>query len=133
MIFVDTGAFFALYYARDQHRAAAAATWPTLSKPLFTSNHVLDELASLLSRNIGYSVAVDRLSDIYASPTFEILRTTADDEKQALKRMRKFADQSVSFTDCLSFTLMNRERLRTAFTFDRHFKTAGFEVIGPSE
>jgi len=130
MIFVDTGAFFALYHARDQHRAAAAALWPRLSKPLFTSNHVLDELATLLSRSIGYSVAVDRLSDISASPTFEILRTSEEDERAALRLMRKFADQRVSFTDCLSFTLMTRERIRTAFTFDGHFRQAGFEVIG---
>ncbi len=130
MIFVDTGAFFALYYARDQHRSAAAAIWPTLPRPLFTSNHVLDELATLLARNIDYTFAADRLSDIFASPTFEILRTTAAEEKEAIRWMRKFADQQVSFTDCLSFTLMTRERLRTAFTFDRHFRAAGFQTIG---
>jgi predicted nucleic acid-binding protein len=27
-------------------------------------------------------------------------------------------------------TAMRRHRIRAAFTFDRHFKLAGFEVIG---
>jgi uncharacterized protein len=44
--------------------------------------------------------------------------------------MRKYADQGVSFTDCVSFAIMRRHKIRTAFTFDRHFKLAGFNVIG---
>ena len=40
----------------------------------------------------------------------------------------KFADQQVSFTDCVSFVLMRRNRLERAFTFDRHFASAGFEI-----
>jgi predicted nucleic acid-binding protein len=41
----------------------------------------------------------------------------------------KFADQRVSFTDCVSFILMRRHRLARAFTFDRHFGDAGFGVM----
>ena len=44
--------------------------------------------------------------------------------------MPKYADQRVTFTDCVSFAIMRRRRIRTAFTFDRHFEARGFEVIG---
>ena len=44
--------------------------------------------------------------------------------------MRKYADQDVSYTDCVSFAIMHRLRIRTAFTFDRHFRLAGFDVLG---
>ncbi len=40
----------------------------------------------------------------------------------------KLADQGPSFTDCVSFVLMKRRRLRRVFTFDRHFAAAGFEM-----
>jgi predicted nucleic acid-binding protein len=44
--------------------------------------------------------------------------------------MRKYSDHEVSFTDCVSFAIMRRQQIRTAFTFDRHFRDAGFRVIG---
>ena len=46
----------------------------------------------------------------------------------ALERMHKLADQKVGFTDAISFVLMSRHGLTTAFTFDRHFEDAGFLV-----
>ncbi len=57
------------------------------------------------------------------------LCSSKDDEIEAIHLFRKFADQRVSFTDCISFVLMKRFRIRTAFTFDQHFARAGFEVI----
>jgi predicted nucleic acid-binding protein len=43
---------------------------------------------------------------------------------------RKFADRRASFTDAVSFVLMKRYRIRTAFSFDGHFLMAGVEVLG---
>jgi predicted nucleic acid-binding protein len=42
----------------------------------------------------------------------------------------QFADQRIGLTDCVSFAIMRRHKIRTAFTFDRHFRLAGFRVIG---
>jgi predicted nucleic acid-binding protein len=130
LIYVDTGPFLAFYYLRDQYHDQAARLWPTLDRPVITSNHVADEFATALARRVGFLFAADRVADLYASPFINVLRSTRDDELEALRWMRKFADQQVSFTDCVSFALMRRHRIRTAFTFDRHFKLAGFEVIG---
>jgi predicted nucleic acid-binding protein len=33
------------------------------------------------------------------------------------------------FVDCLSFALMRRHRIKTAFAFDRHFEIAGFKLL----
>ena len=130
MIFVDTGAFLALYRDRDQHYRLAAEIWPALEGPLLTSNHVIAELATLLGRQIGFLEAADRLADVYKSPKIDIVQSSREDELEALRWMRNYADQRVTFVDCVSFALMRRHRIRAAFTFDRHFKLAGFEVIG---
>ena len=42
--------------------------------------------------------------------------------------MRKFADQAVPFTDCVSFVLMKKGRVRDVFGFDNHFVAAGFRL-----
>ena len=130
MIFVDTGAFLALYRKRDQYYRQAAETWSKLDAPLLTSSHITAELATLLARQVGWTETVDRVADVYASPNIDVIGSAREDELEALRWMRKLADQRVSFTDCVSFALMRRHRIRTAFTFDRHFRLAGFQVVG---
>jgi predicted nucleic acid-binding protein len=130
MNFADSGAILALYFRNDQHHKEAHRLWPTLARPVLTSNLVLAELAALVGRRAGSRFAADCLADIYASPTYDIVASTREDEVQALVWMRKFADQHISFSDCVSFAMMRRLKVRTAFTFDRHFRDAGFQVIG---
>jgi predicted nucleic acid-binding protein len=47
--------------------------------------------------------------------------------------MRKYSDQAISFTDCVSFVLMRREGIKRAFSFDKHFRYAGFTLFGGRE
>ena len=58
-----------------------------------------------------------------------IFRPDQKDELKALNYFNKHADQNVSFTDCISFVLMRREKIHRAFSFDRHFEFAGFDLI----
>lgn len=130
MVFIDTGAFVARYLVHDAHHRRAASVWKKLrGKPLFTSSHVLDETWTLLGRRAGYGFAADRALNTYASQSLEILYSGEEDEIAAVPLFKKFADQQVSFTDCVSFVLMRRYRIRRAFTFDRHFSSAGFEIV----
>jgi uncharacterized protein len=129
LIFVDTGAFLALYIKRDQYHDRAHKVFRALSRPFSTSNHVVDELATLLGRIAGFRFAADRIDDLYASESLEVLPSTRNDEIEAVRWMRKYSDKEISFTDCVSFALMRRLGIHVAFTFDRHFSDAGFEVI----
>ncbi len=131
MIFVDTGAFLARYLSKDQFHARSTRAWKTLERTrtaLCTSSFVLDETFTLLARRASYEFAAARAEAVYASKVLTILRPDSADEAAALSLFRKLADQEVSFTDCVSFALMKRHRLSRAFTFDRHFGTAGFTV-----
>jgi predicted nucleic acid-binding protein len=131
MIFVDSGAFVARYIVKDPYHPASMAIWGELKgTKLYTSNHVLDETFTILARRVGYLFAADRAERIYASSAFDIISSTRDEEIEAIRFFRKLADQSVSFTDCISFAIMKRNWISTAFTFDRHFRDAGFRVLG---
>ena len=131
MIFVDTGAFLARYLGRDQHHAAAVKAWRRLSKetlPPATSNFVLNETFTLLGRWAGYPFAADRARALLHSDLLRILRPGEQDELDAVELFEKYADQQVSFTDCISFVLMRKHGVEHAFTFDRHFRAAGFRL-----
>ena len=132
MIFIDTGAFLARYLRKDQHHRSAIAVWKELGSKrenCVTSNFVLDETFTLLGRRAGYAFAVQRAKNIYASQVITICRPDKNDEIKALQFFSKYADQHVSFTDCVSFVMMKREKINRVFSFDRHFELAGFHVI----
>ncbi len=134
MIFIDTAAFVARYLASDGRHGDATQGWRVLARRprrCFTSVLVLSETITLLARRASPAFAVERARAFYSSGALEILRPDASIEREAIDALAKLADQDPSFTDCVSFVLMRRHRLRLAFTFDRHFAAAGFEIWPP--
>jgi predicted nucleic acid-binding protein len=131
VIFVDTSAFLARYFERDQFHHAATAYWKTLatsSIPCVTSNFVIDETITLLARRATGHFAAERARRIYASTALQILRPDDVDETSAVLLLERYADHGISFTDCVSFAIMRRYRIADAFTFDDHFTVAGFTI-----
>ena len=51
------------------------------------------------------------------------------DHKQALAVLARYQDQDFSYTDAVSFAIMERLGIRTAFAFDADFRIYGFEVV----
>ena len=132
MIFVDTGAWVARFSRRDQYHNRASATWAKLkasNERIVTSDSVFVETISLLGRKVSPLAAVGAGRFLQEWNRLTILRATKVDETSALDLLGKFADQSIGFVDCLSFALMRRHRIPTAFAFDRHFELAGFPLL----
>jgi len=132
VIFVDTGAFIGRYIAKDEYHRVSTSSWSVLENSkerLFTSNFVLDETFTLLGQRAGYAFAAARARAILSSSAITILRAAKYDEIEAVKLFEKYADQSVSYTDCISFILMSSNKIERAFTFDSHFGMAGFTII----
>jgi len=130
MTFADSGAILALFFKNDRHHTEANRLWQILTRPVVISNLAVAELGEAVARRAGSRFAADRIAGLYASPSFEVIPSTRVVELEALVLMRKFADQRIGFMDCVSFALMRRRKIKTAFTFDRHFLHAGFHVIG---
>ena len=129
-LFVDTGAFLAKEIASDQHHEAANTFWQKIARDrprLYSSEHVLDETATLLARRTSYAWAAQWGHDVL-SAGIEWLPSESQDLLDAFGLMKKFADQAVSFTDSLSFVLMKKAGLRDVFGFDGHFSAAGFRL-----
>ena len=119
-LFIDSGPLVAMVNPGDQFLENAERTWQQIiptSRPLISSDHVLDEVATAICRTQTPARAARW---VQAEP---------NDFAEATNWLEKLSDQRVNFTDALSFTLMRREKITEAFTFDRHFSFAGFQVF----
>lgn len=132
MLFIDTGAFIAKYLKDDQFHKEALRIWEKIeekSTKIVTSNFVVDETLTLLARRSNYEFSAEVGEVIYSSGIINIFRPTSETESNALLFFKKFSDQKVSFTDCISFQLMKEHSMKTVFTFDHHFELAGFFCV----
>ncbi|MBW1783703.1 MAG: type II toxin-antitoxin system VapC family toxin [Deltaproteobacteria bacterium] len=132
MIFVDTGAWFALADASDQYHNQAIDIYPGLFKDnyhLKTTNLVIAETYILIRRAIGHQPAMTFLKNISASPRVNTIYSDQMLEANATDILGKYEDQDFSYADAVSFAAMKHYGIHLAFSFDRHFVTAGFSII----
>jgi uncharacterized protein len=94
-----------------------------------TTDYVLDETATLLvARGLGHLVP-PLLEATLHSLACTVEWTGPSELEQAAAFLTKHLDQGWSFTDCVSFLVMRRRRLRAALTKDQHFVKAGFVAL----
>lgn len=131
MIFVDTGAWFALFNRTDPDHAAANAWLSTNLHPLVTSHFVLDELLTLLRvRGMGHQ-AIQAGEALVGQDLARLVEVRPEDIRGGWEFFTCYSDKRWSFTDCVSFSMMQRLRIDTAFAFDDHFRQVGRFVVVP--
>lgn len=130
--FLDTGFLIALEAANDQHHAAATTAWREFRKrrvAFVTTSYVLDEVATFFNSRGHHAKAVTVGEALFNS---RIVTFVHVDESIFTEAWREFAHQSdkrYSLTDCVSFVVMKRLRIKAALAFDKHFTQAGFERL----
>lgn len=131
-LFVDTGAWFALADKSDQYHSHAVEIYPKLLGKyhhLSTTNLVVAETYILIRRALAHEAAIVFLENIAASPRVMKIYSDSTLEDMAEGILRKYQDQDFSFTDAVSFAVMEYYGIKQAFSFDQHFVTAGFNLI----
>lgn len=121
VLFVDSSAIVALVDADDVSHHAAVDAYESLVRDgyrLFTTDHVLSETYELLSMGVGPEIAREWLRD----HRLAIYDITGDDLTGARQRLlERDAGRTLSFTDALSITVMERLGVADAFAVDPAF------------
>jgi predicted nucleic acid-binding protein len=128
---VDASAFFALLDNDDANHVQALTIRERLIAEawrLFTTSFILAETHALLLNRLSQAIATRFLQEMEHSPTTLVWVTPADVER-AKAIIYQYDDKDFSLTDATSFAVMERLRIPTAFTFDRHFAQYGFRVL----
>ena len=129
-VFVDTGAFVALAIDRDEHgpRAREIARRLTQGRyDLITSNFVVAEVHAFVLVRAGRDIALRTLREI-ESPGRTIIRVNEGHELRARDILTRYHDKDFTLVDAMSFAVMERLGISTAFAFDHHFQQFGFQL-----
>jgi predicted nucleic acid-binding protein len=132
-LFVDTSAWFAFANSADPDHKAVAALLDAFKGRLVTSNFVFNETATLCLYRLGHAAAQRVGRVLRDSSQVDLVRVTSEDEATAWDLFRERTDKQYSFTDCTSFALMRRLKLKTAAALDDDFAGEGFEQLPASE
>jgi predicted nucleic acid-binding protein len=130
LLFVDTSAILAVMNADDEFHSSAREAWADAlarNTPLVVTNYILVETVALLQARVGIEAVALLESDIL--PVFDIRWVDEVSHRTAMAMLLAAGRRRLSLVDCASFECMRRSGLRTAFTFDPHFREQGFEIV----
>lgn len=131
MIFVDTGAYYALTVAEDKNHAAAEAFFSSRRETLVTTDYIVDELLTLMRARGRHQLALVVGRWLLIDGACMLLRVTKPDFAAAWSVFEQYADKEWSFTDCTSKVVMERLGITRAAAFDRHFHEFGTVAVFP--
>jgi len=126
----DSSALLALLDADDtdhDHAVVVAKRIAAHRRPSFVTNYIEAEAHALLLRKLGRSMAREWL----LTGGLPVVHVLPHEEAFAKALIARYTDKDWSLCDAISFAVMERRGVRSAFSFDVHFRQYGkFEVLG---
>ncbi len=125
-VFIDTGALVAARNADDKrHERAKELLKEALEGKygtIYTSDYVINEATTLaLVRTGDPELAVDVGEFALESPRIRILQVERGDFKATWEKFKSFVEKGLSFTDCSTIHLMEKNRIEKVMSFDSDF------------
>ncbi len=127
--FIDTRAFLAIADKSDTFHELSATAYQKLVEQktiLYTSNYIIDETITLIRARVNHDAAVAFIKGLDAS-NIKILHVAEKDEHSAKEIFIKYKDKDFSYTDCTSFTLIDKHSIDAALSLDEHFSQYGYK------
>lgn len=129
-MFADTGYWVAILNPKDQlHERARQVSKGLGHVRILTSEMVLDELLTTLSKPPIRKIAIHGVEGILANPNVEVVPQTSIQFREAFEMYKSRADKEWSLTDCASFVLMKSRGIKEALAHDNHFVQANFTAL----
>lgn len=129
-IFVDTSAFLAVLDSDDLNHPRADQIWQnilTQGDILVSTNYVIVETISLIQRRFGLPSVREFHEDVV--PLLQLEWIDPAVHLTAVQLVFLVNQRPLNLVDCVSFTMMRRLHISTAFAFDEHFQRQGFTCL----
>lgn len=130
--FIDSSFFISCIKHDDKNHKKAqriADDLKSKSFALYTSYYIIDETASILSMIVSKQVAVDFLESVKSDVFPIILEINQKIRSKTYRFFKTIENKNIGMTDCYSALLMKENKIKKCFTFDKHFRDLGFEIL----
>jgi predicted nucleic acid-binding protein len=128
-ILIDTSASIALHNPNDRfHEEAKDFFIRTTDFLWVVINLTKFETYTRARYDSGFQHAIT-LYDFLTSDKICQISIDSKDEIEAVKLLKKYHDQDLSFHDAICAVVMKRIGIFRTFSFDKHFQIIGFEVF----
>jgi predicted nucleic acid-binding protein len=127
-VLVDTSALLALLDRADPRHSQVLASFADLeADDLVTHGYVVAEAIAVARRRFGVDGAIALIDDLL--PTIDVTVVDPMTHALAMERYRTSLPSGISFVDQVSFAVMRRDAIETAFAVDADFAGSGFSVL----
>jgi uncharacterized protein len=132
-LFIDSDALYALNNSNDPSHAKAHELVSKIigigKYKLFLGTNILIETITLVSQRIGKQNAINLL-DAVRTNQYTVINPDDTLINSAENIFRNTLSKNVSYSDCISFSIMKSYNISWVLSFDEHFKQQGFKRIG---
>ncbi len=126
--YADTSAFVAFLDSSDSHHPLFLRLFgnpPTL----ITTPLVISEGYGWFLRRHDTTRALQFMSFIETFSPLTIFPVGAAELKEAARHLRKFSDQDLTLADALGLWIMEKEKITTCWSTDRHLALTGKSLV----
>ncbi|MCL4392796.1 PIN domain-containing protein [Patescibacteria group bacterium] len=119
--FIDSNVYISILNEEESTHIQSLELLNTLKSQkseLFTSNYIISECLTVLSKKFNHKTAVVFENDIYSGNT-KILMPTREIEDIARTIFRKEINKDISYIDCTNIAFCIRYKLDQLITFDK--------------
>lgn len=131
-ILVDSDAFVAINRVADVHHEKAVAINKSLLKVsanLITTNYVLQETTTVLSRKMAQQKAREFLSLFRKDTPMLVIHIDKRLDDEASRIFLKEKRDGTSFVDCSNVAVAKTFNIDTIFSFDKFYLDYGLELL----
>ena len=128
-VFLDTGYLVALALDNDQHHEDAVDHWLRVLQGNFeivTTSLVLVETVTFINARGYHHKALLAGMTLLANPHIQMIQVDEPLLMEGWEYFKRHSDKRYSLVDCVSFVVMQKYDIYTAFAFDGDFNQAGF-------
>lgn len=127
--FFDSSGIFAWADASSPQGKAIGGILKSQNEPLVTTNLILAETISLVTKRVGKSAAIKLGELLLASRLMHVIFVDEPLQSEAWAFCKKYKDKDFDLIDAVSFTICRKMGIKGAITLDGHFRQVGMEMV----